>query len=490
MQNAARVNNFTGVLGSGTIVQDRWVLTARHVVSSGGTGALVNPNQLSVRLDQYGGTFNVANVYVPTNGVDIALLELSTTPSNVVQLPLNDGFDETGKLIEVGGYGRYGPAGNFQGFGSFHRAQNVVTSVTNNDLIVWFTRPSNANAVAREGIGASGDSGGTVLLNDGEGQWYLGGVHRAGTITNPENDYGKRGFEVRVSRHKSWINSFFDPLWRSEIEADPGDLNIDGVVDVNDIYAMRDAHQTTVPFTLNKFDLVDDDFIVAEHNVPGSDLDAYIIQGIGTRFGDSNLDKKVDATDYDQLIAGFTGENGISGDWSTGDTDFDLDVDGDDYFELLSNFGFLGGIARSTAPTPADVTLPTLVYEQNSGAVKLWGGDREIDAYQIRTVSEEFFFEQELQYGFAGGLQDSLADGVFQLDLDDTGGNLAELLLGRILPAGLDLAGLEAILETARYSAGPNVKGVFDLVIYTIPEPSTGCLLVFVILTGCWKRRR
>ena len=225
-----------------------------------------------------------SRVFAPSNGADIALLELATTPSDVVQLPLNDGFDEAGKLIEIGGYGRYGPAGNQRGTGSFHRAQNVVSSVTNNDLILWFTSPSNANVLDREGIGAPGDSGGTVLLNDGAGQWYLGGVHRAGSTTNPENDYGKRGLETRVSRHKNWINSFFDPLWRSEVEANPGDLNIDGVVDVNDIYAMLDANQTTVPFTLNKFDFVDDDFIVAEHDVPGSDLDAFILQGLGTRF--------------------------------------------------------------------------------------------------------------------------------------------------------------------------------------------------------------
>ena len=180
----------------------------------------------------------------------------------------------------------------------------------------------------------------------------------------------------------------------------------------------------------------------------------------------------------------------LTGNWTTGDTDFDLDVDGDDYFELLNYFGFVGGIARSTAPTPADVSLPTLVYEPHSGAVRIWGGDRDIDAYQIRTVAEEFFFEEELQFGFEGGLQDSLTDGVFQLDAEDLGGDPTELLLGRILPKGLDLAGLESILETARYSAGPNVKGVFELALFMIPEPSTTCLVGCTLLAACWYRRR
>ena len=231
MQNAVRVTS-SGSAGSGTLIQDNWVITAKHVVDNS-SGGLQSPGNLRVRVNGQG-WFDVTEVYAPNNGGDLALMKLASTPSNMLQVPLNDFNDEAGKLVEIGGYGRYGPAGDQQGSGSFHRAQNIATSVDGWDMILWFTDPSNPNAVDREGIGAPGDSGGTVLLDDGAGQWYLGGVHRAGSITSPENDYGKKGWEVRTQSFKWWIDGFFDPLWRSEIEADPGDLNVDGVVDALD----------------------------------------------------------------------------------------------------------------------------------------------------------------------------------------------------------------------------------------------------------------
>ena len=169
-------------MAPGTLIQDDWVLTARHVVNNN----LNNPGGISVNLGSYG-SFGVSQVHVPNNNGDIALLKLDSVPTDALQIPLNDVNDETGKLIEIGGYGSYGPAGNQQGTGLFHRAQNVVTSVNGWDLVMWFTNPSNPNALDREGTGASGDSGGTVLMDDGAGQWYLAASHRAGTTTNPRS---------------------------------------------------------------------------------------------------------------------------------------------------------------------------------------------------------------------------------------------------------------------------------------------------------------
>ena len=497
MKNAARVSNSqTGSAGSGTLVQGRWLLTAKHVVDKNG-GGLANPGKIRVRLEKYGGWYNVSEVHAPSGGADIALLKLSRAPNNVTQIPLNDRFDEKGKLVEIGGYGRYGPAGNQKGTGKFRRAQNIVSGISGGDFTINFTNPNNPNAVPREGIGAPGDSGGTVLLNDGEGQWYLGGVHRAGSNTNPDNNYGKKGWEKRVSKHKNWIEGFFDPLWRSEIEANPADLNIDGIVDVDDIQAMLDADGTKIPFTLKKFDLVDDDRIVAVHGSPISDLDAYITQGIGTQFGDTNLDKQINISDYNNLVAGFTGQGRRGGDWATGDTDFDNDVDGDDYFTIVDNFGFrnTGGTSRNDIPPVEEliVSNPTLLYEPLSGEVSLFGAGLDLDAFQIETFNEEDFFAEELNFAFDNGLRDVIEDGVFQLDLDGTSENESELglQLGAILPVGLDLIGLQAIIETARYTAGPTISGNFELAIQAVPEPTTVVLLGFAVtagVLGCRKR--
>ena len=494
MKNAARVTNSqTSSLGSGTLIQDRWVLTAKHVIDNN-NGGHASANRITVRLPGYGGTYRVSNVYSPNNGGDIALLELASAPSGVLQVPLNDVGDEQGKLSEIGGFGRYGPAGNQQGSGSFHRAQNIISSVNGWDLIMWFTNPNNPNAVDREGIGAPGDSGGTVLL-DADGQWYLGGVHRAGAITDPPNDYGKRGWETRVRSFKWWIDNHVDALWRTEIEANPGDLNIDGRVDYSDIEAMLAANRKTVPNVLNKFDFFDDDVINATPGHPTSDIDPYITQGIGTRYGDSNLDKRVDQADYDTLVTFFNGEGKGRRTWTTGDTDFDDDVDGDDYFTLIDSFGF-SGVPRDrneAAPLPEDEPIaPSLLYNPLNGEVTLATGEGWFDAYQLRTHDPQHFQAELLDLVFDDGPTDVTPNQVFQLDLLATVGALspARFSLGAILPLGLDLPGLESILGVARYSAGPNTWGDFTLVIARAPEPGVLTLALCALLLAAPASRR
>ena len=482
MKNAARIfNGRTGSVGSGTLIQGRWVITAKHVIDNN-NGGHANSGSISVQLGSYG-NFGVSNIYSPNNGGDIALLRLNRAPRDVLQVPLNDVGDEAGNLVEIGGYGRYGPAGNQRGTGKFRRAQNIVSRTSGWDMRLTFSGPNNRSALPREGIGAPGDSGGTVLMDDGDGQWYLAGVHRAGSITSPANNYGKVGFETRVQSFKWWIDRHLDPLWRTEIEADPADLNVDGLVNAQDIVTMRDADGRRVPFVLNKLDVFDDNVINAQRGAAESDLDAYIHQTVGTRYGDSNLDRRVDQSDLQNLLDHFTGRSATSRDWATGDTDFDRDVDGDDYFDLLGNFNF-HVVAVAAEPS----RTAELRYDPETGGVTLVS-DEAIDGYQIRTHDAFDFDETEVALAFAGDITDLLADEVFQVNLseEDQIDPYWSYELGNILPEGLDLSELAGVLDVARFSAGSGVTGDFELSL--VPEPSV-LVLSGLFAAGYMTRRR
>ena len=92
-----------------------------------------------------------------------------------------------------------------------------------------------------------------------------------------------------------------DPLWRSEVEADERDLNVDGVFDGLDIDAMFAADGAVVPNVLKKFDVYDDGVINAAVNEADSDADRYIRDVLETQYGDATLDKMVGPSDLTEL---------------------------------------------------------------------------------------------------------------------------------------------------------------------------------------------
>ncbi|HEX5237179.1 MAG TPA: trypsin-like serine protease [Sphingomicrobium sp.] len=145
---------------------------------------------------------------------DIALIELAAPVRDVrPALPYRDG-SENGKIAEIIGKGVSGngligeqPGGSHRTF--LRRAFNRITSAKGRWITYRFDRGSNA--LPLEGMQASGDSGGPLLIKD-HGQWKLAGLTSwkfvQGDLANfrPET-YGQVNYDVRVAFYRKWINS-------------------------------------------------------------------------------------------------------------------------------------------------------------------------------------------------------------------------------------------------------------------------------------------
>ena len=110
-----------------------------------------------------------------------------------------------------------------------------------------------------------------------------------------------------------------------------GDFTADGVVRADDIdvlfAAVRAADNQTT------FDLTGDQL------VNQLDVDELVQTILGTEFGDMNLDRTVDLTDFQVLATNF-GRAGAS--WLEGDLDGNGKVAFSDFNLLANNFGFMG----------------------------------------------------------------------------------------------------------------------------------------------------
>jgi hypothetical protein len=128
-----------------------------------------------------------------------------------------------------------------------------------------------------------------------------------------------------------------------------GDLNRDGLTNAEDIDLLCEViFNGGAPIDW-RHDLVVDAVIDRQ------DVD-WLVRGILEReYGDSNLDGRIDLSDYNTLAGHFdpVGENPNLG-WSQGDFDGDDDVDLADYMTLATNFDPTGN--TSTAPTDSQIS--------------------------------------------------------------------------------------------------------------------------------------
>jgi len=135
--------------------------------------------------------------------------------------------------------------------------------------------------------------------------------------------------------------------------ADPGDFDGDGDVDVDDINALC-ANMTgdgiPLPPGFERYDLDDDgDADSADMDILIHDLVETTV-GVGTEYGDFNLDGKIDTVDLTILGTYF----GVGTSWSQGNANCDTTVDTVDLTILGTYFGF---VASSPIPEPATMAL-------------------------------------------------------------------------------------------------------------------------------------
>jgi len=153
-----------------------------------------------------------------------------------------------------------------------------------------------------------------------------------------------------VYSHTTILGRFFEP------EFDPGDFDGDGDVDVDDINALC-ANMTgdgiPLPPGFEQYDLDNDgDADSADMDILIHDLVETTV-GVGTEYGDFNLDGKIDTVDLTILGTYF----GVGTSWSQGNANCDTTVDTVDLTILGTYFGF---VASSPIPEPATMSLLAL----------------------------------------------------------------------------------------------------------------------------------
>ena len=142
--------------------------------------------------------------------------------------------------------------------------------------------------------------------------------------------------------------------WSFDIELGPnpkGNLNHDGVVDADDI----DLVFSNLGSDDAGYDLDGDG------DVDPQDVDHLVLNVMGKRFGDTDLDQDVDIIDFNHVALNFDplGQNPFNG-WAQGNLDGDSDGDISDVMLLVMNYKPIGYtppnsptvIMGQTSPTP------------------------------------------------------------------------------------------------------------------------------------------
>jgi hypothetical protein len=124
-----------------------------------------------------------------------------------------------------------------------------------------------------------------------------------------------------------------------------GDFDADGELSSSDIDLLAAAFGTTEDLRL--YDVDDSGVIDPEDH-------RLWVEGIfGTHFGDADLDRSVDFSDFVQLANGYSRVGG----WESGDFDGSGDVQFADFVLLSANFGRSTSLAMAAVPEPTNITL-------------------------------------------------------------------------------------------------------------------------------------
>ncbi len=201
-----------GGRAAGTLIDEKWILTAAHVgqivATSSNSDRDLTINGLVRKIDKVFMHPSWNDEQVGEHDViDLALLRLDRPVGDAQVAPLYRGSAEKGKMITILGWGRTGDGTSTELLKDrlFRRGENTIDEVTPR-LRFDFDEPTSPNATEYEAVSGPGDSGGPAFL-DIQGVRYLVGVSSFQQDEVSPGLYGVIENYERVSRHLEWIDS-------------------------------------------------------------------------------------------------------------------------------------------------------------------------------------------------------------------------------------------------------------------------------------------
>jgi len=196
----------------GTLIDDKWILTAAHVgqivATSSSSDRDLTINGLVRKVDQvfFHPSWNEEQLG-EHDVIDLALLRLDRPVDDAQVAPLYCGSAEKGMVITIFGWGRTGDGTSTELVKDrlFRRGENMIDEVTPR-IRFDFDEPTSPDATEYEAVSGPGDSGGPAFI-DVQGISYLAGVSSFQQDEVSSELYGVIENYERVSRHLDWINS-------------------------------------------------------------------------------------------------------------------------------------------------------------------------------------------------------------------------------------------------------------------------------------------